>query len=77
MYLSVSDLVPQVVPEVSELRDGLLDHVSVSLVRDLLEQQLPLVAQLLHVYLLLVHLHLVLLLTGGEDSGLHSLFAYH
>lgn len=68
MYLSVNDLVPQVVPEVSELRDGLLDHVSVSLVRDLLEQQLPLVAQLLHVYLLLVHLHLVLLLIREERS---------
>lgn len=60
--LSESDLVSQIVPQVPELNERFLDHVSVSLVRNLFEQELPLVAQLLHVYLLLVHFNLELLL---------------
>lgn len=62
LYLSLGDFVPQVVPQVAQLGQRLLDHVSVRLVRHFLQQQLPLVAELLHVDLLLVHLHLVLLL---------------
>lgn len=65
-HLSLGDLIPQVFPEVSELNQRLLDHVPVRLVRHLLQQQLPLVAQLLHVNLLLVDLHLVLLLGESE-----------
>ena len=69
-YLSVGDFIPQVVPEVPELGQRLLDHVPVRLVRHLLQQQLPLVAQLLHVDLLLVNLHLVLLLrVNGEEQN--------
>ena len=68
-HLSVRDLVSQVLPEMSELGEWLLDHVSVRLVADFLQQQLPLVAQLLHVNLLLVHLHLVLLLRARQEGG--------
>ena len=68
-HLSVRDLVSQVLPEMSELGEWFLDHVSVRLVADFLQQQLPLVAQLLHVNLLLVHLHLVLLLRARQEGG--------
>ena len=60
------DFLPQVFPEVTELGQRLLDHVPVRLVGHLLQQQLSLVAQLLHVNLLLVNLHLVLLLRGNR-----------
>lgn len=70
--LSESNLVSQVVPQVSELCERFLYHVSVCLVSDLLEQQLPLVAQLLHIDLLLVHFHLVLLFSGKVEKWLIS-----
>ena len=69
-YLSVGDFIPQVVPEMSELGQRLLDHVPVRLIWHLLQQQLPLVAELLHVNLLLVNFHLVLLLgVNGQTRG--------
>lgn len=61
-YLSFCDLVPQVIPQVPQFGEGLLDHVLVRVVGHFLQQQLPLVAELFHVDLLLVHLHLELLL---------------
>ena len=45
----------------AQFSQRLLDHISVCLVRHLLEQQLPLVAELLHVDLLLINVHLILL----------------
>lgn len=78
-YLSLGDLVPQVLPEVSELCERLLDHVPVRLVGHFLQQQLPLVAELLHVNLLLVDVHLVQLLRmnrGDEDEGLISTYVW-
>lgn len=60
-YLSERDLIAQVVPQVAQFSQRLLDHVFVCLVGHFLEQQLPLVAKLLHVDLLLIHLHFVLL----------------
>lgn len=59
--LSDSNLVSQIFPQVPELRQRFLDHVSVCLIRNLFKQELPLVAQLLHVYLLLVDFNLELL----------------
>lgn len=61
-YLSVVDFVSQVIPEVSELGQWLLDHVSICLIGHLLQQELTLMAELLHINLLLINLNLVVLL---------------
>lgn len=56
------DFVSQIIPEMSELGQGLLDHVSVCLIGYLLQQEFTLMAELLHINLLLINLNLVLLL---------------